>query len=131
MGLKEKRLMKVIEDENIPFHVNTFKDVTKGGELTIEIDWDEWADDHEGLLNLNGYAIQQFTDALVQVAIDDLAAEALREQVKTLRIERIGTSVTPSIELGAGTLTLRVAPAASWEGVVRNSDIKAYLLDTI
>jgi len=131
MGLKEKRLMKVIEDENMPFHKNSYNEMTGGGELQLDIDWDEWANDYEGLLNLNGYQIQQFTDAVRRLTGDDMGKEALREQVKTIKIVRVEDPAEKSIELGDGVLTIRTAPSKEWDGVVNASAIGDYLTDNL
>jgi len=102
MGLKEKKLRTVIENENLPFHIRTFKDYC-GGDLEIEIDWDAWMSDHEGLLNLNGYQIQQFTDALNLVGHDADSKEAMSEGVRKLRIERADGPEAKALKLADGS----------------------------
>ncbi len=130
MGLKEKRLITVIEDENIPFHKRNYSEFV-GGDLTIEVNWDEWSSDHEGLLNLNGYVLQQFTDSLNQIGLDAAAKEALTEGVKTLKVNRAADAAGKSISLKDGTLELTVAPVEKWDGVITASEIKDYLLDNL
>lgn len=130
MGLKEKKLRKVIEDENIPFHARTFKDYC-GGELEVDIDWDEWMSDYEGLLNLNGYQIQQFTDSLNLLGHDADTKEAVAESIRTVKIERADAPEDRSIELSAGVLSIRTSPSAGWEGAFNGREIADYLLDNL
>jgi len=130
MGLKEKKLRTVIENENLPFHVRTFKDYC-GGDLAIEIDWEPWMNDHEGLLNLNGYQIQQFTDALNLVGHDADTKQAVAEGIRKLKIERAENPGDKSMALADGTLTIKAAPAAGWDGVFRGREIADHLLDNL
>jgi len=130
MGLKEKKLRNVIENENLPFHIRTFKDYC-GGDLEIEIDWDQWMSDHEGLLNLNGYQMQQFTDALNLVGHDADTKEAMAEGVGKLKIEHADSADAKSMALAYGTLTIAAAPAAGWDGVFRGREIADHLLDNL
>jgi len=130
MGLKEKRIINSLQGGDIAYHQTNFETVT-GAKLAVEIDWDQWSDDHEGLLNLNGYVLQQFTDSLNQIGLDAAAKEALGEGVKTVMIERVEDPADKSISLSGGTLTFAVAPAHKWDGVIRSGDIKDYLLENL
>jgi len=130
MGLKEKKLRSVVENENLPFHIRTFKEYC-GGDLEIEIDWDQWMSDHEGLLNLNGYQIQQFTDALNLVGHDADTKEAMAEGVRKLKIERADSPDAKSMALADGTLTIAAAPAAGWDGVFSGREIADHLLNNL
>ena len=130
MGLREKKLRTVIENENLPFHVRTFKDYC-GGDLEVEIEWDQWMNDHEGLLNLNGYQIQQFTDALNLVGHDADTKQAVGEGVRKLKVVRAESPDGKSIELADGTLTITTAPAAGWDGVYNGREIADHLLDNL
>lgn len=130
MGLKETRVINHIRDTEIPFHQRNFKSFT-GTDLAFDIDWDAWSDDHAGLLNLNGYVLQQFTDSLNQIGRDDAAREALGAGVKTIRVVRTEDPAAASITLQDGVLELMVAPAAGWEGVIHSQSITGYLLDNL
>ncbi len=131
MGLKENRLRKVIEDENIPYHIRNYKEHFGGGDLEVQIDWDEWSSDHDGLLNLNGYVLQQFTDSLNKVGSDDAAKQALREGLEKVHVVRVENASDASVALADKVLTLRVAPVHAWDGVVHSSDIATCLLDNL
>jgi len=128
MGLKERKLRDVIENENIPFHVRTFKDYC-GDDLDIEINWQQWNNDYDGLLNLNGYQLQQFTDALNLLGHDDVTKEAVAQGVQKVRIERVENPDERSLDLNDGTLAIATAPAAGWEGVFNGREIADYLLE--
>ncbi|MGF1455093.1 MAG: hypothetical protein ACFB6R_06905 [Alphaproteobacteria bacterium] len=130
MGLKEKRLINGLEESDIPFHKRNYKEFV-GGDLDIEVNWDEWSDDHEGLLNLNGYVLQQFTDSLNQIGLDAAAKEALTDGVKTLKVTRAESAADKAIVLKDGTLELTVAPVEKWDGVIHSTDIKEYLLKAL
>jgi len=130
MGLKEKRVINHLQESEIPFHIRNFKDIT-GADLGVEVNWDEWSDDHEGLLNLNGYVLQQFTDSLNQLGLDAAAKEALAEGIKTVKVVRTEDPATRSVDLTGGVLTFTVAPAAGWDGVVPSGEIKDYLLSNL
>lgn len=130
MGLKETRVINHIRDNEIPFHQRTFKEFT-GADLAFDIDWDQWKSDHQGLLNLNGYVLQQFTDSLNKIGRDDAAAGALRDGVRTIKVVRVEEPSAASIALEDGALIVHVAPAAGWDGVIDSSAIREYLLGNL
>lgn len=130
MGLKETRVINHIRESEIPFHQRTFKDFT-GGDLAFDIDWDQWSNDHEGVLNLNGFVLQQFTDSLNRIGRDDAAAQALRDGIRTIKVVRVEDPAAKSIALDSGVLTVQVAPAARWDGVIDSTSIADYLLNTL
>jgi len=130
VGLKETRVINHIRDNEIPFHQRNYKEFA-GGDLAFDIDWDQWTSDHQGLLNLNGYVLQQFTDSLNKIGRDDAAAQALRDGVKTIKVVRVEEPSAASIALENGVLTFHVAPAAGWDGVIDSSAIRDCLLDNL
>ncbi len=130
MGLKEKRIINHLQDGQIDFHKTNFQSIT-GTPLDVVVDWDQWSNDHDGLLNLNGFVLQQFTDSLNQIGIDAAAKEALGEQIKTVKVERVEDPAAKQIALANGTLVLTVAPAHGWDGVIPSGDIKDYLLNNL
>ncbi len=130
MGLKEKRIINNLQESDIPFHQSNFKSIA-GTDLTVDIDWDEWSTDADGLLNLNGYVLQQFTDSLNQIGLDAAAKEALADGIKTVKVVRAQMPDERSVVLENGTLTLTVAPSAGWDGVVPSGTIKDHLLDNL
>ncbi len=129
MGMQEKRIIANIQDNEIPFHQRNFAEVTKGGELAFDIDWDEWSKDYDGVLNLNGYVLQQFTDAISRIGVDAIGQEALREQIRTVKVIR--EEGEPSIALADGVVTLKVFPAKGYDGVLANSQIQEYLTENL
>jgi len=130
MGLKETRVANYIREDNIPFHQRTYKDKT-GADLAFDIDWDQWSKDHDGLLNLNGYVLQQFTDSLNLVGHDEAAKNALRDGLHTIKVVRIEDPSAKSVALEDGVLTFQVAPAAGWDGVIAAREIADHLLDNL
>ncbi len=130
MGLKETRVINHIRDNEIPFHQRNYNQFT-GGDVAFDIDWDQWKSDHQGLLNLNGYVLQQFTDSLNRIGRDEAAAQALRDAIKTIKVVRVEEPSAASIALENGVLALHVAPAAGWDGVIDASGIREYLLDNL
>ncbi len=130
LGMKEKRLIKNLEESEIPFHKKTFADMT-GGKLEIEVDWSQFGGDDAGLLNLNGYVLQQFTDTLVHLAADDVGKESLRDQIQKLKVVRVDSADDKSVTLEEGVLVLKVKPSDGWDGVIRNSTIQEYLLQNL
>jgi len=130
MSMKEKRLVKNLTESEIPFHVRTFKEMT-GGDLSIEIDWDQWAGDETGLLNLNGYVLQQFTDTLITLSSDEIGKEALRTQIKTLKVVPAASAEDKSILLKDGVLLFTVKPSEGWDGTIKNGEIREYLLENL
>lgn len=130
MGLREKRIIEYLQNEQIPFHQRNFKDIT-GCDLAVEVDWDDWSSDYDGVLNLNGYVLQQFTDSLNQIGLDNAAKEALGEGIKIVKVVKVGDPADRGLQLEGGVLTLHVAPEAGWEGVIPSGNIKDYLLENL
>lgn len=71
-------------------------------------------DDHEALLNLDGYQIQQFADALNLVGHDADTKGAMADGIRKLNIERAESPEAKSLALADGTLTIAAALAAGW-----------------
>lgn len=128
MGLKEKRLINVVKDENIPSHQFMLKEQF-GIEMAFDLDWDEWTDGYDAVLNLNGYVLGQAVDGIAKVARDSEGKEAIREQVKTIRVRRNDDPAQKSIGLEGGHLALVVAPAEGWEGVFSGAAVAEYLTE--
>ncbi len=130
MGLKEKRLINVVKDENIPSHKEYAK-ANFGFDVEFDLNWDEWTDNYDAVLNLNGYVLDQAMQALYFVGRDAEGKDAIQDGVKTIKVVHLQDSGQKSMTLGSGVLTLSVAPAAGWDGVFHNNDIKTYLTDNL
>lgn len=130
MGIKERRLIGVITEENIPWHVRTFQEYC-GGELSVEVDWPTIEKDHEALLNLNGYVIGQFTSALNLVGNDPAAKEGVREGLKTLKVINIDDAAQRSLAIDGTTLTITAAPVKGWDGVFSSREIADFILEKL
>lgn len=130
MGLKERRIIQNIQDNEIPSHVRMYKELT-GIELEFDIDWNDFQDKYDAVLNLNGFVLQQAQDAFHGVGRDDLGKQALAEQVRTLKVVRVDDPAQRSVTLADGVLTLTVAPDHSWDGIIANSDIQEFLTENL
>lgn len=128
MGLKERRIQQNLTDNDIPWHQRNFKEFY-GGDLQYEINWDEWLNDHDGILNLNGYVLQQITDTFVTIGSDETGKQALRDGLKVIKVVRVETPAEKKMELQDGTLTMHVSPKDGYAGVFSNSEVRPYLLD--
>ncbi len=130
MGLQENRLIKVVQDENIPTHLNQLREFASHS-INFDLDWDEWKSGYEAILNLNGYVLGQIVEAILFVARDDLGKEAIRESVKTLQVRKAASPSDKSIKLADGVLSLEVSPEAGWDGVYSRSEVQEFLTENL
>lgn len=123
MGLKEKTIKRTIEEDNIPYHQSNYTSVTDGGQLNFDINWEDWLSDHEGILNLNGYVLQRFTDSLNPRTANPDVKEALREGLKAVKIERAESPAEKEIAFEDDVLRMKVSPKDGFDGVFSQTEI--------
>lgn len=130
MGLKENRIIQTIKEENIPSNKFMLKDHF-GIEMEFDVNFDEWKSGYEAVLNLNGYVLGQATEAVGQVARDDMGKQAIQESVKTIKAVRVDSPDKKELKLEDGALVLYVAPEHGWDGVFGKAEITEFLTENL
>ncbi len=118
MGLLERRAIKKFETETFPKLRARINDAA-GFEVPIIVQWDSLAE--EGYADLYAEAFEKvffkpLLDAIKGVCIDDMGREALREGLKSVKIQGASSEVS----FGKGVLSLSYNPVANLD----DSDVK-------
>ncbi|MGD1840999.1 MAG: hypothetical protein ACFB0B_08905 [Thermonemataceae bacterium] len=110
MGLKERRAIKALEENQYPVLKQKVSD-TIGFEVEFEIDWDSLALEGRGNLYEEGFEkifVEPLVGAFASICQDDMGKEALKESLKKVVIkdENGITSYNTWITFDTGVLTL-------------------------
>ena len=121
MGLEEKKLKHRLETEVIP---NMAAEIggCYGGEVTIEIDWDTFAQ-VSTLNEIENQVLGRTAEAIRTLSKDDFAKEALLESFKSIYVKYIENSDDRSCEFSDGRLSLQ----ANWDdhfAIFTDADIR-------
>lgn len=111
MGLLERRAMAKFETETFPKLHARINDAA-GFEVPITVKWDTLAE--EGYADLYAEAFDKvffkpLLDAIKGVCVDDMGREALRDGLKSVKIQGASSEVT----FNKGTLSLSYNPVAN------------------
>jgi len=105
MGLEEKRLKHRLETEIIP-KIATKIGACYGGEVSIEIDWDTFAQ-VSTLQEIENQILGRVADAVRNLSKDDFAKEALQESFKTIYTKNLESKDDRLLEFSDGKLTIQ------------------------
>jgi len=103
MGLEEKRLFKQLQEETLPRYQKAL-DAIVGSPLTYDVDWAGFAGDHDALTHIEERLLTEVQSALQTICRDDLGKEAVRAQLKQIRVTNLAHFDCDEITISAGTL---------------------------
>ncbi|MCA9288369.1 MAG: hypothetical protein KDA05_07285 [Phycisphaerales bacterium] len=127
MGLEERRKIKELQDTNIPARTKELGEIC-GSPVGYDIQWDSFASDAEALKFLDNVACHRVNMAMRQICTDDLAKEAIRDSLKTIRISNVAEEGQRGMTFGGGVLDMKFSYAKGLSGACSDRDIAKTLM---
>ncbi|MCK6587995.1 MAG: hypothetical protein HUU21_17820 [Polyangiaceae bacterium] len=115
MGLIEKRLIKLGQEEWVPAAQKELRELT-GGAQVYEVDWTTFLSDAEALQNLQNQGLRRINGAFRHLCRDDLGKEAANEQIKKVVLINVESPSEKSIALTDGVVTVKCAWSKGSDG---------------
>jgi hypothetical protein len=126
MGLEERRLMKSLQDKDIPERTAELAEIT-GSPIAYDIQWESFADDGEAIKFLDNVACHRINMALRSLCTDQLAKDAIRDTLKTIRIWNVKSEGERGMTFGGGVLELKYSYAKGLSGACSDREIYSTL----
>lgn len=115
MGLIEKRLIKEAKETWVLEEQKDMRAIANS-DVVIDIDWATFESDEPALRNLQHLGVRKLSNAFRVVCVDDLGKEAVRDSIKRVVVTNDKDVKEASVNLDAGTVTLRCAFAKGSDG---------------
>lgn len=130
MGLEERRKIKDYQDRQVPERTAELAEIT-GSPIAYDIDWTTFADDPAAINFLDNVAFHRINMAMRALCIDQLAKDALRDGLKTIRIKNVKEEAQRGMSLAAGVLDMRYSYAQGLSGAVSDREIYQTLVKAL
>jgi hypothetical protein len=131
MGLAERRAVKAFQDNVLP-GIQAKVDQLVGKPVPMEVDWDQLADEgygdrYELFWTQGGFT--PLTQALEEIAVDDMGREALKDGLQSIRVKGQYAHAL-NAEFSSGVLTIDFK---YWNpvGVDEQKDFKNRIVKTL
>jgi len=125
MGLKEKRMIKMLNDEVIPSIRNELKEMS-GVDIEWDVDWSGFKD-MKSLMNIENQGLRRILDAFRNICYDEIGKEAIQEGVKKVVVKNFDDASEVKVTFENGQLEVYGAWSADWEGYPQESNIRSIL----
>ena len=122
MGLEERRQIKQLQDTQIPERTAELAEIT-GAPIAYDIDWASFADDAEAIKFLDNVACHRINMAMRTLCVDQLAKDAVRDSLKTIRIKNVKAESERGMSLVGGVLDMKFSYAKGLSGACNDRDI--------
>jgi hypothetical protein len=128
MGLNERRKIKELQDSVLPERTAELTEISGGGKIAYDIDWDSFSDDLEGLNFLDNLSCHRTNMALRVICSDEMGKEAVRDSLKTIKLKNVKTRPEMSIAFKGGVLEMHCAYALRTDGMYSDNEIRDVLM---
>lgn len=122
MGLIEKRLIKEAKETWVLEEQKDMRAIANS-DVVIDIDWPTFESDEPALRNLQHLGVRKLSNAFRVICTDDLGKEAVRDSIKRVVVTNDKDVKEASVNLDAGTVTLRCAFAKGSDGCMGDLSI--------
>src|SRR5262245_1112012 len=122
MGLEEKRKIKEYQDKIVPQRRKELTELT-GADIAYEVDWDSFADDLTALNFFDNLAFHRINMAFRQLCTDDLAKDAVRAALQTIRLKNVKDKSEMKLSFSGGTLEMHCAYGLRLDGIYQEGAI--------
>lgn len=130
MGLEERRQIKQLQDVQIPERTAELAEIT-GSPIAYDIDWSSFADDAEAIRYLDNVACHRINMALRTLCVDQLAKDAVKDSLKTIRIKNVKAESERGMSLAGGVLDMKFSYAQGLSGACNDRDIYQTLVKAL
>ncbi len=121
MGLIEKRLIKLGQEEWLPESIKDLRDVTAGQQI-YEMDWESFATDAEALNNVNNQGLRRISAAFRIICVDELGKEAAAAISKVV-VRNVLTVAEKGVSLKDGIVTVQAAYGKGSDGYFTDNEL--------
>jgi hypothetical protein len=122
MGLEEKRKIKEYQDSIVPNRSKELAEITTG-DIAYEVDWGSFADDMPALNFFDNLAFHRINMAFRQLCTDQLAKDAVKEALKTIRLKNVKDKADMRISFSGGVLEMHCAYGLRLDGIYKEDAI--------
>src|SRR5262245_31511586 len=122
MGLEEKRKIKEFQDNVVPSRSKELADIC-GSEIAYEVDWDSFGNDLQALNFFDNLAFHRINMAFRHLCTDDLARDAVKEQLKAIRLKNVTNKSDMRIDFSRGVLEMHCAYRLRLDGIYQEGTI--------
>lgn len=122
MGLEERREIKEYQDRQVPARTTELGEIC-GCPIAYDIDWASFADDGEAIKFLDNVAFHRINMAMRTLCVDDMAKEAVRDALKTIRIKNVKSEGERGMNLADGVLEMKYSYGRGLSGACNDRDI--------
>jgi hypothetical protein len=122
MGLEEKRKIKEFQDTIVPKRTQELAEIS-GCAIAYEIDWGSFADDLPALNFFDNLAFHRINMAFRQLCVDQLAKEAIKEALKTIRLKNVKDKAEMKLSFSGGVLEMHCAYGLRLDGIYKEDAI--------
>ena len=127
MGLDARRKMKELQETTFPERTAELAEISGGGSITYDVDWDSFADDLQALNFLDNLACHRINMALRVICSDDLGKEAVQDGMKQIKLKNVKTKPEMSMTFDGGVLEMHCAYALLSDGIYSDNEIRELL----
>src|SRR5262245_56535260 len=128
MGLEEKRKIKEYQDKIVPTRGKELAEIC-GTEIAYEVDWDSFADDLTALNFFDNLAFHRINMAFRHVGTDQLAKDAIKEGLKSIRLKNVKDKSAMKIAFAGGVLEMHCAYGLRLDGIYNETAIAKVVAD--
>src|SRR5262249_32148508 len=127
MGLNERRKIKELQETTLPGRVKEIEEIC-GKAIPYEVDWDSLADDATALNFIDNVSCHRLNMALRVICQDDLGKEAVREELKVVKMKKVKEKSAMNISFNDGVLEVRCDYAQGASGMFSDGEIREELM---
>ena len=130
MGLEERRKIKEYQDRQVPERTAELLEIA-GSPIAYDIDWASFADDAEAINYLDNVAFHRINMAMRTLCTDQMAKDAVRDSLKTIRIRNVKEEGDRAMGLAGGVLDMKFSYAKGLSGACNDMDIYHLLMKSL
>src|SRR5436305_3545118 len=130
MGLAERRKIKELQDEVLPGRLKEIEEIC-GAIIPYDVDWDSFSDDLEGLNFMDNLSCHRLNMALRVICQDDMGKEAVREGLKSVKLQNVKDKPSMKIGFDQGVLEMHCAYALRSDGMYSDNEIRELLISKL
>lgn len=120
MGLKEKRAVQKVKDQQAGFDKKLSEAV--GKDCSFDINWDGYMENEKAVIMIPNGLCARVIKGVAKICSDDLGKEAFQETLKKISVEHTEDHAEKSLTFDDGELRIVVALHASGKGMFTDTE---------
>lgn len=127
MGLQERQMIRTLTETTLPEREKEIVEIC-GSSAKYDVAWDTLSSDAAGLNFLDNVSCHRLNMALRTIAMDPLGKDALRDELKGVKLVNVATPADKKIEFKGGVLEMHCAYAQGLSGAFSDGEIYQVLM---